>query len=449
MAIRADHVVVLGAGFTGTLLAINLLRHAGPRVTLIERRLEPARGAAYGTAQPSHLLNVRAANMSAFPDQPDHFARWLAAHGEPPSSFASRQRYGSYLTELLAAVEPRDRFHVIRDEAVDLKAGADSVQIELASGATIFADIATLALGNLPPHSPPGIDPTKLPREVYCADPWRSNLAEGLDQGDTVLLFGTGLTMVDAVLTLDDAGFSGRIVAMSRRGLLPRTHADGAAPHGSRAERPTGSLSQLLRDVRRRDDAIGWRAAIDELRPWTQAIWQAAGVAEQARFLRHLRPWWDVHRHRLAPPVAARIETLRSTGRLEIVAGKPLACRATTDGAALDWRPRGSEAISRIEVRRIVNCTGPGGDLTRTPEPLLRRLTEAGVIRPDALRLGLEIDGQAQVVGRDNKPNPRLLALGPMTRGTFWEITAVPDIRRQVWDTARRLSHAHWVADGL
>ena len=449
MTLGADHIVVLGGGFTGTLLAINLLRHAGPRVTLIERRPQAARGAAYGTDQPSHLLNVRAANMSAFPDDPGHFARWLAAHGEPASSFASRQRYGTYLSELLAETQPRERFHVIRDEAVDVAPGADSVQVTLKSGATIFADVAALALGNLPPHVPRGIDPATVASDLYRADPWTSDIAGGLADDDTVLLLGTGLTAVDAVLTLDDAGFRGRIVALSRRGLVPRVHAEGGAHPAGRTERPIGSVSALLHEVRRRAEAIGWRAAIDELRPWTQPLWQAASADERTRFLRHLRPWWDVHRHRLAPAVAARIEALQAAGRLEIVAGKPLVFGATDGQATLSWRPRGSEAVVELRLRRIVNCTGPGGDLTRTSEPLLRRLTEAGIIRPDSLRLGVDVTPQAQVIGRSGDANPRLLALGPMTRGVFWEITAVPDIRRQVWDTARRLSHAHWVADGL
>lgn len=449
MALGADHIVVLGGGFTGTLLAINLLRHAGPRVTLIERRPQVARGAAYGTDQPSHLLNVRAANMSAFPDDPGHFARWLAAHGEPASSFASRQRYGTYLSELLAETQPRERFHVIRDEAVDVAPGADSVLVTLKSGATIFADVAVLALGNLPPHVPSGIDPATVGSELYRADPWTSDITGGLADDDTVLLLGTGLTAVDAVLTLDDAGFRGRIVALSRRGLVPRVHADGAAHPAARTERPTGSVSALLHEVRRRAETIGWRGAIDELRPWTQPLWQAASADDRARFLRHLRPWWDVHRHRLAPAVAARIEALRTAGRLEIVAGKAIAIDGAAGQARLTWRPRGSDAVAERRVHRIVNCTGPGGDLRRTSEPLLRRLTEAGIIRPDALRLGVDVTSQAQVIGRSGDASARLLALGPMTRGVFWEITAVPDIRRQVWDIARRLSHAHWVADGL
>ena len=73
------HVVIVGGGASGVLLACHLLPRLPDniRVTLIEKNPAIGRGIAYGTADPAHLLNVRAANMSAFPDDPDHFWRWL------------------------------------------------------------------------------------------------------------------------------------------------------------------------------------------------------------------------------------------------------------------------------------------------------------------------------------------------------------------------------------
>lgn len=84
-----EHVAIIGAGFSGTLQAINLLRHEGPRATLIERAPVAGTGLAYGAAHPSHVLNVRAANMSAFPDDPSHFVRWLEARGVPDAATAA------------------------------------------------------------------------------------------------------------------------------------------------------------------------------------------------------------------------------------------------------------------------------------------------------------------------------------------------------------------------
>ncbi|MBB5709500.1 FAD/NAD(P)-binding protein [Sphingomonas xinjiangensis] len=446
-----NHVAIIGAGFSGTLQAINLLRHEGPRATLIERAPVAGTGLAYGAAHPGHVLNVRAANMSAFPDDPAHFVRWLEARGvaDAPAAFIPRTTYGEYLRELLeeALRTSSGRLTLIRDEVCDLETGP-TVRLKLANR-TLEADAAVLAVGNLPPHDPPGLDPALLSPTRYKGDPWHPSVPEDLADDDTVLVIGTGLTMVDVVLLLDSRGFRGRIVALSRRGLLPRPHAAGSNWQRIN-ERPATVASSLLRNVRSRGEAVGWRNAVDELRPFTQSMWGNATDAERGRFLRHLRPWWDVHRHRLAPQVHARLQALLDRGQLKVIAGKTLDFAEQADGVQVRFRRRGADRAERLLAQRIINCTGPLGDLSRSAEPLLRRLAERGCIRPDPAHLGIEVDNQAQTINAAGEPNANLYALGPMTRGAFWEIVAVPDIRTQTWSVARRLSNAHWVGgEGL
>ena len=446
----ADHVAIVGAGFSGTLLAVNLLRHGGPRTTLIERAPSPARGAAYSAAAPEHLLNVRAGNMSALPDQPDHFARWLDGRGLP-GGFVPRQVYGDYLADLLASASAAapDRLRIVRAEATGAEVGGDGVRIALTGDTAITANTLVLAPGNLPPSVPGGLDADDLPPGCYVADPWRGKLAEGLDDDDTVLVLGTGLTMVDVALLLDARGFGGTIVAVSRRGLAPRAH-DAAAPPPLRRDRPPATAIGLLREVRARGQAIGWRGAVDELRPMTQALWRALPPAERRRFLRHLRAWWDVHRHRIAPEVAGRLAAMQAAGRLRIVAGRLISWRAEGNGARVTFRPRGGSGEEVVRAARVVNGTGPQGDLRRVDDPLLACLRDAGLLRPDPLSIGIDVDQDARCLDSDGQASDRLLAIGPMTRGAFWEIVAVPDIRRQVWSVARRLSHAQWVeGEGL
>ena len=449
MTIR--HVAIIGGGFSGALQAINLLRHQGPRATLIERRDVAARGVAYSAAHPDHLLNVRAGNMSALPQQPDHFERWLErTHPHLVGGFAPRLVYGDYLAELLddARRAAPERLALIQGEATDLARHEEGWRIALADGRTIDADAVILAPGNLPPHIPAGIDPNALPPGSFAAEPWSEDVAEGLTGRDEVLVIGTGLTMIDIALLLDARGFRGKITALSRRGLTPRAHAP--VEPSTLEERPLPSATALLRHVRARSDQVGWRAAVDELRPYTEGIWAAADLTERRRFLRHLRAWWDVHRHRIAPQVAAKVRAMQDQGRLEIAAGKLEGVAAHGDGARVRYRPRGRDDIAQCDVRRIVNASGPQGDLLRTEEPLLRRLLECGLIRPDPLRIGIDVSPQSEVIGADGESCPTLLALGPMTRGTFWEIVAVPDIRRQTWAVARKLSNAHWVGgEGL
>lgn len=443
----SGHVVIVGAGFSGTLLAINLLRFGGPTATLIERAADRiARGVAYSATEPAHLLNVRAAGMSAFPDDAAHFVRWLAGRGAGEAqAFVPRLLYGEYLREALDQV--RDARLCLREGDVR-DVTPDGVR--LADGTAIAASEVVLATGNLPPHTPPGIDPGALPSGAYLDDPWRARPAAGLGADDTVVLLGTGLTAIDVALQLDADGFAGRIIALSRRGLSPRRHLYGLSPPAGETDLPGVPLSVLVGQVRARAEAEGWRAAVDCLRPVTQRIWAASDAATRARFLRHLRPFWDVHRHRLAPAVADRIDALVAADRLRFAAGKVVDAAPIEGGVCLRWRPRHGDAVERLHAARIVNCTGPQGDLTRTDDPLLRRLSSAGAIRPDPLRLGIDVDAQSRVVGADGVANERLRCIGPMTRGGLWEVVAVPDIRRQAWDLARLLSHAQWVGgEGL
>lgn len=443
-------VLIVGGGFSGTLLAINLQR-MGARVVLIERSPEAvARGLAFGTRRPEHLLNVRAANMSAFPDDRDHFLRWMGFDtADQANRFVSRLTYGQYLREALhaAMAAAPDRIVVVTGAVTAAETGGGKVIVVLDNGRRVDGRALVLAMGNFPPS--PVAPFAGLRASIYAADPWQPGVIAGIGATEDVLLLGTGLTAVDVALSLEAAGWRGRITALSRRGLLPRAHAD-VGPQVEHISCPQVRGSQLVAHVRRRARDVGWRAAVDELRPHTQNLWRRHDLAAQRRFLRHLRPWWDVHRHRLAPVVAARIAALQAAGRFRVAAGRIAAVDAAADGARVWWRPRGAATLQALDVGRIVNCTGPAADLAGVVDPLLRGLLAAGRIRADALNLGLDVDHLGRV--RDGAGDARddLFAIGPLTRGEAWEIIAVPDIRRQVWDLARYLTNSHWVGgEGL
>jgi uncharacterized NAD(P)/FAD-binding protein YdhS len=421
-------IAVIGAGASGTLQALHLKR-AGAQVALIERGPAPGRGVAYGTNRPEHLLNVPARRMSAFSDDPDHFTRWFGLKaGGGPEDFAPRMLYGDYLEALLAEAG----IVAVRGEAVDV-AGA---LVRLADGGTIEADAAVLAPGNFRPATPLGIGAAAL-GEAWIDDPWAGGL-DGLGKGDVVLLLGTGLTAIDVALTLDATGFRGRIVALSRRGLAPRAHGP-REPMVAPDEDLPATCTALLRQLRARSRAVGWRSAVHALRNVTQTLWGGASLDQRRRFLRHLRPWWDVHRHKVAPAVGERIEAMQAEARLAVAAGRLVSVERVEDGASVRFRMRGGEAVETLRVARIVNCTGPECDIVRAGEPLLGALLEAGRIRQDALGIGIEVDGQCRAIGRDGAANETLSVIGPVTRGTFWESVAVPDIRAQAERVAARL----------
>ena len=301
---RVYPVAIIGGGFSGTILAAQLARR-GIASVLIDGSGRMGRGVAYSTTEGAHLLNVRAEGMSAWAGEPAHFAEAFASEGGDPRGFAQRRQFGRYLGAILDDAVASGKAALEQATAVRAMRVNGGWQVELDNGAVIQADALALAVGN---QEPEGLSAFTGAGSRFIANPWgadaRAAVAGLAKSGDSALLVGTGLTMVDLVLSLDAAGHTGKIVALSRRGLIPRSHADFDAAPVERDELPEGELRGLFRWLRRRSAEVGWRAAIDSLRPHSHPLWQSLDGEQQRRFLRHARPWWDVHRHRIAPEVA-------------------------------------------------------------------------------------------------------------------------------------------------
>jgi uncharacterized NAD(P)/FAD-binding protein YdhS len=421
---RHSTVAIVGGGASGTIVAAQLARR-GIDSILVDGSGRAGRGVAYSTTEPSHLLNVRAEGMSAWAGEPDHFARRFAADGGEPRGFAQRRLFGRYLSDLLAEAVASGRTQVAEATAVSGARQDGGWRIAFDDGSAIDVRALVLAVGN---QQPEPLAALKHVGDRFIANPWgddaRAAVAELAEAGGDALLIGTGLTMVDLVLSLDAAGHGGRIVAVSRRGLAPRGHADFQPAPVALDAVPSGSVLGLLRWLRRRSAEVGWRAAIDGLRPHSHPLWQGLELDQQRRFLRHARPWWDVHRHRIAPEVAATVARLIGEGRLQIMAGRIVAAEETAEGLDVMIRRRGAAEPRSDRFAYAFNCTGPLHSIGRTRDPLLRALLDAGEVKPDALGIGLEVDGTSRV-------GQHLWALGPLTKGRYWEIIAVPDIREQ------------------
>ena len=306
-----------------------------------------------------------------------------------------------------------------------------------------------LALGNFPPLPPFAASSKLAASGRYLPDPWLPGALDSIPPDAAIVLIGAGLTMVDIAIALIHNGHRGPLDAISRHGLQPRHHA--TTPGASTVAPFTlAELSlnarELLRMIRRRIRAegdAGWQSVIDALRPVTQELWRRAPHTERARFLRHLQARWDVHRHRLAPEVAAQIGQAVADGQLQFHAGRVEACDIANDGLNVHIRPRGSNGLATLSTQYVINCTGPASDYSRIDDPLVHNLLARGLVRPDPLRLGLDVDHDLRLLARDGTPSPRLYAAGPVTKGAAWEITAVPDLRVQVEALARHLAATH------
>ncbi|HVG39102.1 MAG TPA: FAD/NAD(P)-binding protein, partial [Pyrinomonadaceae bacterium] len=349
-------VAVIGGGLSGTLVAAHLLtrRLIGAesdralRVLLIEREARKmTRGVAYGTADDVHLLNVPACNMSAYPDAPDHFLRWCERADLPVGrdTFVPRKTYGVYLRDVLEEAGDHaaggNELEQIYDEVISLEADerAQCAMLRLRYRGARYADRVVIACGNYAPTDPTieGAADFYARSPLYTRDPWREGALDALDPTRPVLLVGTGLTMIDVALSLKERGFDAPLYALSRHGHLPQAHAE-AVPLASFDFPIDGRLTtrRLFRAVRRKaveaaEAGSNWRAAINNLRPLTQKIWQELDEEERRRFLRHARAYWEVHRHRMAPEIAAAVGAMVNSGQLKIHAGRLVALRQTGD----------------------------------------------------------------------------------------------------------------------
>jgi uncharacterized NAD(P)/FAD-binding protein YdhS len=391
---------------------------------LIEGSGQIARGVAFSTLESQHVLNVRAEGMSAWSGEPEHFARRARSEGVGPRDFAARSLFGRYLGEILDEAIAGGNVAVRAAKAIGVARLADGWQVALADGSAVQARALILATGNHEPE-PPGAFADAGRR--FIANPWGDQANAAIQDlaasGGPVLILGTGLTMVDVALSLEASGYRGGITALSRRGLTPRAHASFTAAPIDGETLPAGLIA-MTRWLRRRSADVGWRAAVDSLRPHSHQIWQGLSTDEQRRFQRHARPWWDVHRHRIAPQVADVLARMIADGQLMIMAGNVAAVRERPDGLDIDVRGRGEATTHRLGVDYAVNCTGPLHAIARSKDPLLRGLLKAKEVHADPLGIGLEVD-------EHNRAGSRLWALGALTKGRYWEIIAVPDIREQ------------------
>jgi uncharacterized NAD(P)/FAD-binding protein YdhS len=363
--------------------------------------------------------------MSALAGEADHFARRFEVEGGDRRGFAQRRLFGRYLREILDDAVASGCVDPVHASAIAAERHGGHWRVRLGDGSAVEADAVVLAMGNQEPEALRGFDAA---HKRVIANPWgteaRSAVGELVREGGDALLVGTGLTMVDLVLSLDAAGYQGRILALSRRGLIPRSHADYDPVPVDSAEVPSGRVRTIWRWLRRRSAEHGWRAAIDSLRPHSHRLWQSLHPTEQRRFLRHARPWWDVHRHRIAPEVAGTVARLIGDGRLQVMAGRVVGARETGNVIDVEFRRRGGSGTQSRTFAYVFNCTGPLHSLDRTRDPLLRSLLSSCEVRPDQLGMGLEVDEKSRA-------GERLWALGPLTKGRYWEIIAVPDIREQ------------------
>jgi uncharacterized NAD(P)/FAD-binding protein YdhS len=437
-------VAIIGGGFSGAAVAWHLLRRRPDlaEIVIVEPRDEIGRGVAYGAGDPNHRINVPATRMSLQPDAPDHFNDWLEASGalvaDPAArhegrNFPSRAVFGRYVAQALGEYAARLRH--IKALAPHIERAADGRYLVTASdGTRIRAEIVVLAVAHAAPTPPRAVEDALAGHPGYVRDPWQAGAFDTLRPTDRVLIVGTGLTMADIVASLDARGHVGEIIAISRRGLRSRGHP--AAQHDpfgdftSPAILTAGDLVRRIRATVAQAEQAGrsWHCVLDQVRLQGSAIWRGLPLAERARLLRHLRPFWDVHRFRIAPQVEEVLDRRSAAGTLRILPASLRAVTREADAIHVELRQRRRGATARESVDAVIIATGPAHGSVFASNPALSSLEAHGLARPDPLRLGIDVTPEGRAIAADGTAQPTLLVAGPLARGTIGELMGLPDV---------------------
>ncbi len=457
MSARPHTVAIVGGGFSGAVFGLKLhLAQPDWRIVIIEPNKQLGQGLAYGACGPQHLLNVPVSRME-IGLQPS-FATWLEQHRSEMAeslvesgldvhgAYVPRRLFGDYLRERIGEhlnTRAVTGLTTLRGEVVRMLRQDQGVL--LTDGRELQADAVVLAMGNLSPRPPGGPDRWLYDTGFFVADPWAKDVFGDVDRDEPLLLIGAGLTMVDITLRLAANGHRGPMLAVSRRGLQPRRHEAGGAwsefltQHGAASPR---ALTRIVRHQVRQamSQGVPWQRVFDAARPAVPGIWHGWSDASRRQFVRHLRVYWDIHRHRMAPRIDDALQRMLRGGALEIAAGR--VAGYTPAGGMVDVRLRLRGGTDRLfRAGRVVNCTGPGTGFDKIAIPLIADLRERRLAVADSLGVGL-LTQDCAVVDGDSTPSRWLFALGPLTRPNWWEITAVPEINLQIDRLVAHLSRS-------
>lgn len=434
-------IAIIGGGVSGALTAYHLVRgHVGAKVVLIDPQSSPGRGLAYSTPSYRHLLNVPAGKISALPDQPNHFLEWIHKHYDASmtgADFAPRAVFGMYIQSLLSSIPGVEHRQTT---VVDADVVGHQVRLEFEDGTMLLADAVVLATGNFDPAPLRSVSEGVVQTGAYCHSAWKDSTYAGLPQDAPVALIGSGLTAVDVLIRLREAGHRGQVIVISRHGVFPNRHAtyeplDTALITGKPPQKARELLHAVHSAIRL---GMDWRAVIDNLRERTNELWLALPLAEQRRFRRHLQRRWDVVRHRMAPPVADVVESELNTGTLVIMRGSLHDVLLSPLGARVRFQE--GDFIRELDAARVINCTGPEMNYRRVDSTLLKRLFEKGLIVSGPHGSGLWTSECGALRDLTGAFSDLLFHVGPGRQGTVLESIAVPELRHQAREVANLLS---------
>lgn len=446
-------IIIIGAGFSGVMTAVNLIKFSEQplKIYLADSRKERAKGLAYSTNNDLHLLNVPAGKMGAFHDDIENFYKWIKEHYSQfkADDFVPRRIYGEYLDSIFSeykkkALSKNIQLNEINDKAIDITIINNRYQVAFKYHEMIIADKVILATGNFPPRNISVTTPEFYKSESYFQNPWGEKVFEKLTDNN-ILLIGSGLTMVDLVLSLFQRNYHGKVYVISPHGYIPRVHEKTQDypyffDENNLPETVKHAFKIIKNEIKKAEkQGISWHSVVDSIRPFTQKIWLNFSTEEKNKFMKYLRHRWGVLRHRMAPQVSEIFNSLLKNKQIEIFAGKIISFDESENNIKVVFKNRKSNNIQEIRVEKVINCTGPESDITRIDDQLIKNLLEKKLIKPDSIKLGIDASPTGNILNENNEVEKNFFTIGNNLKGVLWESTAVPELRQQSYILALEL----------
>ena len=405
-------VAIIGGGFCGMVTAVNLFQSPVPiEIVIVNDGYPFGKGVAYSAHSEKYLLNVRAVNMSAYADMPQHFLDWVCAVDKyrniskniMTNVYVPRKIYGDYLSSVWnESLEIKNEWvhaQCINAKAVDINANTDHYTIHFKDQSFLQANIVVLATGNTKPAELKIANSSFTESKKYFSNPWTKECVTDFETTKDILIVGNGLTMIDTVLGLLENRFKHTIYTISPNGfyLLPHKYNllvyDTIADELPQAHSLHHILSLVNKHAKRLAGiGIGEHLIIDGLRPFSQQIWQSWTLKEKRTFIKKLSRPWTALRHRIPLHIFEYMQELRLKKRLVTYKGKLTDATETEEGITVSFFNKETKQKETILVDRVINCTGPDSNICRSSNVLLKNLATKGSIVPDALQLGIDAD---------------------------------------------------------
>ena len=436
-AIRIKRIAIVGQGAAGAAAKSELVRQAidaGIAEQLEIFVFEPresksdGQGIAWSASTNSLLVNMPVPTVSFSYGNPREIGEALgrSMDEEYSSLFPPRKHVGGWLKAFSQSADDIAKIHGIPifriEESVTDIMKTDWGWTLLTPNGQFDADSIVVAIGNIPSTKFSYL--RGLPG--YMPNVWEpEKRLQNIGKADDVILLGSSVTAIDAVVTLVENGHHGKITMLSRHGRLPGVRvrhdpgyklrllsADLLNAAWQATDQRGLSLEALqalvLGEFLAADVALeslfqtwklansphlawlGHGLAVMETKSQTFSVlkaldsifpdlWHCLSEGAKREYLQKYHSDYSRIAWPMAPENARKIYKMLSSGQLKVIGG---ALDPFHDGRRFVIPIENGSNVSHKSANILINATGIGGALDMLDCPLVRNMRQRGLIHP-------------------------------------------------------------------